>query len=543
MAYRLVLRSPAGEQNVSLDRTLVVGRDPACDVTIDSVRVSRRHAEFRLSAEGVSVHDLGSRNGVVVNGTRVEQAVVGATDRILLGDVAVTLSIESGLRPADAPGPEGGSAGFAPAPIPPVAPPSGPAPAPSAFAGHAAIPPPLPAQQDVPPAWPPDPGASADKTTILPRHAVPGTAPGQHAPARPAAAAGAPAATSLFSRLGFGPRLIAGVLAASLASFLVTAIPLVQARREIVQREAEARAATIARAVGTENGPALASGQTLTVSVQGALAEPGVREALLLSPLGRVLAPVERMDETLNELGPFGKVSALRGLQTADLGGEVQAAVVVASGGRNLGIVWIRLDPSYASGGSPIMLYLLASLLTSATAAVLVGLLLRKMVLRRLTAFATDVDLATSGQLDVVTESFGLPHLAESVNFIVGRLRLAPREVNPVRPQAAPLHAPAPGGHRQGHLVLDASFIVKEVTPGAAELLQTAADRLQGRHILEAVSEQALVTAIIDLMGEVAVHGTITKRIDRRGSGPDLELQADRQSDGTDIRLAIRLAG
>ena len=91
MAYQLVFRSPVGEQTITLDRPIVVGRDPGCDVPIDSVRVSRRHAEFIATPEGVTVRDLGSRNGVFVNGIRVEQATIGVADRVLLGDVAVTL--------------------------------------------------------------------------------------------------------------------------------------------------------------------------------------------------------------------------------------------------------------------------------------------------------------------------------------------------------------------------------------------------------------------------------------------------------------------
>ena len=46
----------------------VVGAAPGCDVIIDDPTVSRRHVELGLVAEGVSVRDLGSRNGTAVNG-------------------------------------------------------------------------------------------------------------------------------------------------------------------------------------------------------------------------------------------------------------------------------------------------------------------------------------------------------------------------------------------------------------------------------------------------------------------------------------------
>jgi hypothetical protein len=67
---------------------LVVGRGHEADLRINDPGVSRRHAEFRVyPADGsshVSVVDLDSTNGVLVNGHRVSQAVLedGATVKI-----------------------------------------------------------------------------------------------------------------------------------------------------------------------------------------------------------------------------------------------------------------------------------------------------------------------------------------------------------------------------------------------------------------------------------------------------------------------------
>jgi DNA-binding winged helix-turn-helix (wHTH) protein len=41
----------------------VVGRDPAAEVRLDAPTVSRRHARFVVSAEGVWLEDIGSKNG------------------------------------------------------------------------------------------------------------------------------------------------------------------------------------------------------------------------------------------------------------------------------------------------------------------------------------------------------------------------------------------------------------------------------------------------------------------------------------------------
>ncbi|PZG13666.1 FHA domain-containing protein [Micromonospora craterilacus] len=49
----------------------VIGRDPAVDIVVDDPHLSRRHAEIRLTADGVSLVDLGSTNGSWVNDLRV----------------------------------------------------------------------------------------------------------------------------------------------------------------------------------------------------------------------------------------------------------------------------------------------------------------------------------------------------------------------------------------------------------------------------------------------------------------------------------------
>jgi pSer/pThr/pTyr-binding forkhead associated (FHA) protein len=51
----------------------VVGRDAVCDIVIPSRQVSRRHARFTPSVEGVIIEDLGSKNGTHCNGQVIEE--------------------------------------------------------------------------------------------------------------------------------------------------------------------------------------------------------------------------------------------------------------------------------------------------------------------------------------------------------------------------------------------------------------------------------------------------------------------------------------
>ncbi len=74
---------------------LVIGRGTEADLRITDPGVSRRHAEIRVSpgqtVPQVSVVDLGSTNGLLVNGTRVEQATLGDGATLKIGNTTMTV--------------------------------------------------------------------------------------------------------------------------------------------------------------------------------------------------------------------------------------------------------------------------------------------------------------------------------------------------------------------------------------------------------------------------------------------------------------------
>jgi hypothetical protein len=68
-----------------------VGRDRDCAVRIDSATLSRRHARIVVTGTESTLEDLESKNGTLVNGQRVEHAVVlKDNDQVQLGSVTVT---------------------------------------------------------------------------------------------------------------------------------------------------------------------------------------------------------------------------------------------------------------------------------------------------------------------------------------------------------------------------------------------------------------------------------------------------------------------
>jgi pSer/pThr/pTyr-binding forkhead associated (FHA) protein len=72
----------------------VIGRSEDCQLSLDDAMISRRHALLRVSHAGVVVADLGSRNGVSVNGEKVrEERRLADGDRITVGKHELILLI------------------------------------------------------------------------------------------------------------------------------------------------------------------------------------------------------------------------------------------------------------------------------------------------------------------------------------------------------------------------------------------------------------------------------------------------------------------
>ena len=91
----LVVRSGGGMAGQSFQpedgrvRTLI-GRSPECDVFLDDVTVSRRHAELVNENDSFSIRDLGSLNGTYVNRKRIESATLEDGDEVQIGKYRLT---------------------------------------------------------------------------------------------------------------------------------------------------------------------------------------------------------------------------------------------------------------------------------------------------------------------------------------------------------------------------------------------------------------------------------------------------------------------
>lgn len=81
----VVVQGPAAGARVALEREVVIGRDPRCELPIGAADVSRRHARIVPDDGGHRVVDLGSTNGTWVNGRPVTSRKLLPGDRIELG--------------------------------------------------------------------------------------------------------------------------------------------------------------------------------------------------------------------------------------------------------------------------------------------------------------------------------------------------------------------------------------------------------------------------------------------------------------------------
>jgi pSer/pThr/pTyr-binding forkhead associated (FHA) protein len=90
----VVKRGPNAGSRFPLHQAVTsAGRDPRSDIFLDDVTVSRRHAEFRSARGELQVVDVGSLNGVYVNGQPIDWAALTNGDEIQMGKFRLVLLI------------------------------------------------------------------------------------------------------------------------------------------------------------------------------------------------------------------------------------------------------------------------------------------------------------------------------------------------------------------------------------------------------------------------------------------------------------------
>jgi pSer/pThr/pTyr-binding forkhead associated (FHA) protein len=100
MRYRLRY----GQHDLDLtDGQFVIGRAATCQISLDDPMVSRNHAKLVVKGDRITVEDLGSRNGVRVNGEAiagVQQLGIGDVVNIGSQDLSLMAARETATNPA-----------------------------------------------------------------------------------------------------------------------------------------------------------------------------------------------------------------------------------------------------------------------------------------------------------------------------------------------------------------------------------------------------------------------------------------------------------
>ncbi|MFQ5492518.1 MAG: FHA domain-containing protein, partial [Phycisphaerae bacterium] len=92
MAELLITTTDGRTRRHELTGPVTLGRDPSCEIPLDDLGTSRRHARFRPEGDGFMVEDLGSKNGTLLNDVRCRTSRLGDGDVVLLGSVRIVFA-------------------------------------------------------------------------------------------------------------------------------------------------------------------------------------------------------------------------------------------------------------------------------------------------------------------------------------------------------------------------------------------------------------------------------------------------------------------
>lgn len=93
--------------NILLDKPiLLIGRHQECDIQIPSRKISRRHCCIAQVNDHLVIRDLGSTNGLRVNGVRVNEGSLKSGDELVIGNFRYEVRLNAAAVAAPVPAPD-----------------------------------------------------------------------------------------------------------------------------------------------------------------------------------------------------------------------------------------------------------------------------------------------------------------------------------------------------------------------------------------------------------------------------------------------------
>lgn len=91
----ILLKNGDPRKSFSLPSSVtVVGRRQDCDLCVPLMVISRRHCQITMEEDILNIRDLGSRNGTFVNGERIDETRLFASDEIEIGPLKFVVQVD-----------------------------------------------------------------------------------------------------------------------------------------------------------------------------------------------------------------------------------------------------------------------------------------------------------------------------------------------------------------------------------------------------------------------------------------------------------------
>jgi hypothetical protein len=467
------------------DGTYKVGRASSCEIQLKSSQVSKQHALLVIKNGRAAIADLGSANGIFVNGILVKKQRVEATDEVRIVDFVLRFSsgAPAGLG---APPPRMAAAGNAAFAFQPQT---------AAFGvplGVAEAPAELPPQERF--------LQLMDEKVLQPFYGVVKTADWRWL-------------------------LAVIILLALLSSVLLSVLPVLEWGRGITRKEALQRAHTIANQVVRENHRVLSKeNDEGRLTVQAAEAEKGVLNVLIVDPDTKtILSPAKYLGRGLTD------GYSMIGLKTVAEGEEDEAEVEMTDN------VWIVAHPIrvYSPETNENKLRAVVLLQFQVTTeissifqpmagaslyAILFSLaaffLIFKMISRPISRMQQQLDSALKGEnVQVVAEAKmeELDQLATTINFAIARIKQgggAPGDIavdddEGIERAFVKTVEEFDGATGDALLLLDRDKRVRFIGKATEELLNMRTQYALGQNISDACKDPGFAGTAIDLCERV----------------------------------------